>query len=97
MSVITDVLDSDRYQAWVNATIPEVALRTWPRVTLQANGGNRRSRAARINALKRGIENLPWELPAGMRLTLVGCEYSETHGWLQASYFTYTIDREVKR
>ena len=85
----------ERYRAWVDARDPENALRTWPRVTLQANniagryGPDRRGRAAQINALKYAIERL-----FNVRLVLESRSYSETHGFKHASYFTYRIDRE---
>jgi hypothetical protein len=103
MSAISDVLNSEHYAAWVDANDPENALRTWPRVTLQANntagrhGPNRRGRAAAINALKRAIERLPLNGKPDkpyVRLVLESKSYSETHGFTHASYFTYRIERD---
>jgi hypothetical protein len=103
MSAISDVLNSEHYAAWVNANNPESALRTWPRVTLQAtnnadrNGPNRRGRAAAINVLKRAIERLPLNGKPDkpyVRLVLESREYSETHDFTHASYFTYRIERD---
>lgn len=102
VSVINDTLSSGQYGAWVDAKDPENALRTWPRVTLQANntgrkGVNRRGRAAQINALKRVIERLPLNGKPNtpyIRLVLESRAYSETHGFTHTSYFTYRIDRE---
>ena len=108
MSALGDLLTSGYFKAWVDATNPENALRTWPRVTLQANNcagrydvPNRRGRAAAINALKHAIEMFPWTDSAGracdVRLVLESKHYSETNGFLHASYFTYRIEGDLHR
>jgi hypothetical protein len=103
VSALSTVLNSDHYSAWVDADNPEKALRTWPRVTLQANntagrhGVNRRGRSASINALKRAIERMPLNDKPGhpyIRLVPESRHYSETHGFAHASYFTYRIERD---
>ena len=99
---------TSRYAAWVDAGNPENALRTWKRVTLQANNIagrhgviNRRGRAAAINALKRAIEAYPWKDSAGrpfkVQLVLESRSYSETYGFKHASRFTYRIKGDLSR
>ena len=106
MSAFDDMTNS--YAAWVDASNPENALRTWKRVTLQANNTagrhgvvNRRGRAAAINALKRAIESFPWKDSVGrpftVKLILESRSYSETHGFKHASYFTYRIKGDLNR
>lgn len=91
MSAVNDALNSGHYRAWVDANDPETAIQTWPRITLQANSTSYRpSRASQINALKRAIEFL-----FAVRLILESKSYSEAHGFMNASYFTYRIEREV--
>jgi hypothetical protein len=93
-NAINGIITYANYAAWVVADDPATALATWPRVTLQAtntagrNGPTRRQRASQINALKRAIERV-----TGFTLTLTGRAYSETFGFMHASYFTYRIDR----
>jgi hypothetical protein len=48
----------------------------------------RRSRAAQIRAAVRAYER-----DHGVKLTLAGRDYSETHGFLSRSAFTYDISR----
>ena len=108
MSALGDLLTSGYFKAWVDASNPEDALRTWPRVTLQANNisgrydvPNRRGRAAAINALKHAIETFPWTDSGGrafdVRLVLESKHYSEGHGFMHASYFTYRIEGDLHR
>ena len=80
-----------RHRAYIEAANPGIALRTWNRVTLACTDSgynNRATRAQAINALRRAIQSA-----TGYQLTLAGKSYSETSGFLQASYFTYEITR----
>jgi hypothetical protein len=52
----------------------------------QDSTGDRRSRAAAINAAKR-----EYERANGVTLTLIHKSYSETHGFLARSEFRYTV------
>lgn len=94
MTIVT-LYDVDKYRAAVSANDPDNAIRTWSTVRLQAvntgshrTGPDRRTRAAEIGALKRAIERA-----TGYQLVLISKSYSETYGFMHASYFTYRIER----
>lgn len=102
---VAEILES--YSAWLDANHPVTALQSWPTVTLTAHGMsarngevNRRHRASQINALKRGIERLPLTDTDGralsVKLTLIHKSYSETYGFMHASYFSYSVSRKVR-
>lgn len=93
VNALAELLSADSYRAWVDASEPEIALRTWKTVRLKATntgssrtGPDRRERAADINALKRAIERA-----SGFRLVKIAARYSETQGFLHLSTFTYEI------
>jgi hypothetical protein len=95
------------YQAWLDAADPIHALLTWSDVQLTAHGTsgshgqvNRHSRANAINARKRAIESHTWTDTDGrkvrVKLTLTGRSYSESYGFMHASYFDYSVTRTVE-
>ena len=102
-AAIETLQPADDYAAWLDASNPIKAILTWDTVTLVAHGTSgsngevrRATRAAAINARKRAIERFPWigdSQPVTVKLTLVGKSYSETHGFMHASYFTYKVER----
>lgn len=55
-------------------------------VDIEARGGTRRERGAAIAAVARR----PWRHPA-RRLELIHISYSETHGFLEATYARYRV------
>jgi hypothetical protein len=92
------------YAAWLDASNPVTAILTWDTITLVAHGTSgahgevrRGTRGAAINARKRAIERFPWadsdSRPVTVSLKLVSKRYSETHGFMHASYFTYKVTR----
>ena len=95
---------SATYSAWLDAINPVTAIRSWDTVTIVAHGTSgphheveRRPRAAAINARKRAIERAAWSDSAGhgigVQLELIGKSYSESYGFMHASYFTYRVHR----
>lgn len=94
-------------KAYVDATDPVHAVRTWNVVVIKAyntrhyNGGpDRRGRAMLISARKRAIENATWTDESGramtVRLTLKYKSYDEAYGFLHMSEFTYTVTRVLQ-
>ena len=95
MSALTDLIDAGHYRAYIDAANIERALATWSTLRIVAYGISgrhgevkRRPRAGEISALKRAVESV-----TGYRLTLVSKSYSEAHGFMHASYFTYNVSR----
>jgi hypothetical protein len=97
MSALTDLIDAPgRYRAYVDANDIDYALAHWDRIRIVAanagsstRGPNRRERASAISALRRACEKA-----TGTKFRLVHRAYSETYGFMHASYFTYEIVRQ---
>ena len=95
MSALTDLIEAGRYHAYVDADNIDYALAHWSVICIVARntgsstrGPNRRERASAISALRRACERA-----TGTKFRLVHRAYSETYGFMHASYFTYEIIR----
>ena len=101
---LATVQPAEIYSAWLDASNPVNALLTWDTVTLVAHGTSgahgevrRGTRGAAIGARKRAIERFPWvdsdSRPVTVSLKLMSKRYSESYGFMHASYFTYKVTR----